>query len=371
MRTGRTSPWLKSSIFLAAGMGVGWLFARQAGALDVAVPLSSWDVATIERRDVDATVLATGVIRPEVGAQVTVGSRASGVVERLHVTVGDRVEAGDMLAELDRVAYATEVERAEASLRNAGAERTYAEGEYRRVMELAAAGAAASAELAAAKRVAETARARESEAAAALETARVVLSYTSIHAPISGVIASVSTQEGETVAANFAAPTFVTIIDLDRLEVWAYVDETDIGRIEVGQTARFTVDTYPDDVFHGRVTAVRPGAELRDNVVNYVTLIEIEDRDQRVLRPEMTATIEIALERRSNVLSTPNGALRRDAGGNYVLVPADSGLARRDVQVGFRGSGFSELLAGMEGGERVVLGPVRGCETGAVQEEGA
>ena len=81
---------------------------------------------------------------------------------------------------------------------------------------------------------------------------------------------AISLQEGETVTAGFATPTFVTLIDLTRLEVWAYVDETDIGRIHVGLPARFSVDTYGDEEFEGKVTAIYPKPEIRDNVVNYV-----------------------------------------------------------------------------------------------------
>jgi macrolide-specific efflux system membrane fusion protein len=316
----------------------------------------------VQRRDIGATVLATGEVRPKVGAQVAVGSRASGVVGKLHVTVGDRVKAGQLLAELDPVEYRTQVERAAAQLMNAAAERAYAEKEYAREQSLAEERATTPAALSAAQRAIDTARARERESAAALAAARVQLGYTSIRAPIGGVIASVSTQEGETVAANFAAPTFVTIVDLARLEVWAYVDETDIGRIRVGQRAHFTVDTYPGDEFDGRVTAVRPGAEVRDNVVTYITLIEFDNPPDRLLRPEMTTTVNIVLEGRAGAASVPNGALRRDAGGTYVLVRARGGVERRSIKVGFRGTEHSEVLAGVGEGERVVLGPARPCE---------
>ncbi len=147
------------------------------------------------------------------------------------------------------------------------------------------------------------------------------LGYTRIDAPIAGVVASISTQEGETVAASFAAPTFVTLLDLDRLEVWAYVDETDIGRIRAGQPARFTVDTYPDQEFEGRVTAIYPQAEIRDNVVNYVTVVRFEPPRDRTLRPEMTATVRIALDRET--CCRP----RRRAGGGAVVLPAANGRA--------------------------------------------
>jgi HlyD family secretion protein len=350
---------------LSLGLAAGWFGARKTDALGETVTPSTMQTAAIEQRDIGATVLATGVIRPKVGAQVAVGSRASGVLEKLHVTVGDRVEAGQLLAELDPIEFRTQVDRADAVLMNAVSQRVYADEEYNRVQQLVERSAATEAQLSAARRVAETAQAAEREARAALEAARIQLGYTSIHAPIGGVVGSVSTQEGETVAASFAAPTFVTIVDLSRLEVWAYVDETDIGRIEVGQRARFTVDTWPDENFEGRVTAVRPTAELRDNVVNYVTIIEIENRPGRLLRPEMTTTVNIVLDGRTDVPTVPNGALRRDSDGTYVLVQTQNGLDRRTVEVGFRGSDYTELLSGIETGERVVLGSALACEPGA------
>jgi macrolide-specific efflux system membrane fusion protein len=357
-----TKGWIGRATLLAVGLAAGYLGARKTEARGSTIAPSTIQTAAVEKRDIGATVLATGVIRPQVGAQVAVGSRASGVLEKLHVTVGDRVQAGELLAELDPTEFRTQVDRAEAVLMNAVSQRVYAEEELRRGQQLVERSAATEAQLSAARRVAESARAAEREAAAALEAARVQLGYTSIRAPITGVVASVSTQEGETVAASFAAPTFVTIVDLARLEVWAYVDETDIGRIEVGQSARFTVDTWPDESFAGRVTAVRPTAELRDNVVNYVTIIEIENHSGRLLRPEMTTTVNIVLNGRTDVPSVPNGALRRDSGGTYVLVHTPNGIDRRTVEIGFRGTDFTELLAGVAAGERVVLGSALACE---------
>jgi macrolide-specific efflux system membrane fusion protein len=347
-------------LLLAAGAGTGWAGARRSSALN-SPALSGYETAVVTRRDIGATVLATGVVRARVGAQVAVGSRASGILQKLHVTVGDRVAAGQLLAQLDPVEFQTQVARAEAQRASAAAERAYAEVEFERVQQLAQSDAATAAQLSALRRSVETARAREAEAGAALAAAHTQLGYTSIRAPINGVVATVSTQEGETVAASFAAPTFVTIVDLSRLEVWAYVDETDVGRIRVGQPARFTVATYPDETFAGRVTAIRPTAEVRDNVVNYVTIIEVRHRPDRLLRPEMTTTVNIELAGRSSTLSLPNAALRRDTDGTYVLAPSAQGLERRAVQVGLRGAEFSELLGGMDAGERVVLGPAQPC----------
>ena len=358
----KSSHWLGRATLLALGGGAGWLGARQAeaGAESPATD-PKWETGLVERRDIGATVLATGVIRPRVGAQVEVGSRASGVVKRLHVTVGDRVVAGQLLAELDRVEFETQVERAEAIRQNAASDLTWAEQEYDRMSRLAAGGHATASELSQARRGLDVAGAKAREAAAAVSASKVQLSYASIHAPIGGVVGSVSTQEGETVAASFAAPTFLTIVDLTRLEVQAYVDETDIGHVAVGQTASFTVDTWPDHTFEGRVTAIRPTAEIRDNVVNYVTLIEFRNRSERLLRPEMTATINLTVEAKRDVVSLPNGALRRDSGGSYALVVRGTQLERRAVRVGFRGSEFTEVSSGMETGERVLVGRGQEC----------
>src|SRR4030042_3031009 len=120
-----------------------------------------------------------------------------------------------------------------------------------------------------------TARAQVMQAEAALRYAQTQLSYTRIVSPIDGVIASVSTQEGETIAAGLTAPTFVTIIDLARLQVDALVDETDIGRVKAGQSATFTVDSFPDEDFGGTVTAIYPKAIIDQNVVDYDGVITI------------------------------------------------------------------------------------------------
>lgn len=251
-------------------------------------------------RDVETAVTATGVIKPRSGAEVRVGSRVSGVVRRLFVRIGDTVEKGQILAELDARELSARRAQAAAALESSRADLEYARADLRRKRELGAAELIARSELDLTERASAVAEQQVREAVANLDVASTQLGYTRIYAPIAGVVASISTQEGETVAASFAAPTFVTLLDLDRLEVWAYVDETDIGRIHTGQQASFTVDTYPGQPFMGRVTAIYPQAEIRENVVNYVTVIQFEaprfgETKNRVLRPEMTVMAKISL----------------------------------------------------------------------------
>jgi RND family efflux transporter MFP subunit len=254
------------------------------------------EVTPAARRDDQAVVKATGVIKPMIGAEVRVGSRISGAVERLFVRVGDTVREGQPLAELDARDLLARRAEARAALDLAAAELDYARADLRRKRDLNAAAVVAEAELDLARRTMAVAEQRVAGAEASLAFAATQLAYARIVAPISGVVASVATQEGETVAASFTAPTFVTLVDLARLEVWAYVDETDIGRIRVGQRALFTVDTYGEEAFAGLVTAIYPKAEIRDNVVNYITVIRFDPPRDRTLRPEMTTTVRIAVD---------------------------------------------------------------------------
>jgi macrolide-specific efflux system membrane fusion protein len=200
------------------------------------------------------------------------------------------------------------------------------------------------------------AKARHAKAKADLDYAKAQLSYATIKAPISGTIASVTTQEGETVAAGLSAPTFITIIDLHRLEVNAYVDETDVGKIAVGQEALFTVDTFPDKDFKGKVTAIYPRAVLQENVVNYITLISIAN-PEGALKPDMTANVTITLKKKTGVLAVPGAAIRREGGKKFVSVAGAEGkTVKREVKTGWKEGSFIEITSGLKEGEVVVMG---------------
>jgi HlyD family secretion protein len=312
------------------------------------------ETVRVARRTIGTFVKATGVVKPRIGAEVKVGSRVSGVVARLHVRIGDRVRRGQLLAELETRELAARCAQAEAALASAEASTAFARSDFARKEELRAARLLPAADLDLAERGLRVAAEQRAEAAASLELARTQLGYARIAAPIAGVVGAVSTQEGETVAASLAAPTFVTLVDLDRLEVWAYVDETDIGRVQTGQPARFAVDTYPDQEFEGRVTAVYPRAEIRDNVVNYVAVVTFDPPRDRTLRPEMTATVRVAQASHAGALALPRRAVRREEGRTFVV--AADGTAR-DVTVGSRDETHVEIVDGLREGDEVVLPP--------------
>jgi macrolide-specific efflux system membrane fusion protein len=165
----------------------------------------------------------------------------------------------------------------------------------------------------------------------------------------------VTTQQGETVAAGLNAPTFITIIDLNKLEVNAYVDETDVGKIGVGQEALFTVDTFSDKDFKGKVTAIYPRAVLQENVVNYITLISIENSEGK-LKPDMTANVTITLKKKKGVLAVPSTAVVREGGKKYVTLQAKDGKSTRsEVKTGWKEGSYLEITSGLKEGDVVLV----------------
>lgn len=386
----------------AASLVLGLLAWLRAG--DSVETSAASDVVVVAPRTFSSAVVAVGAVKPRIGSEVRVGSRISGRVWKLRANIGDRVEQGQVIAELETAeldaligqrraelklaeaklaAFATlspeEEARAHADVMRFEAEVTLTAEELARQQALlqrelvprAAANAArdrhaaAKAALESARRTLELVRAGQTEgrrqaeaeverARAALESATVDRSFTILRSPIAGVVASVATQEGETVAAGLNAPTFVTVVDLDGLQVNAYVDEVDIGKIGTGQRASFTVDAFPGRDFHGHVAAIYPTATIQDNVVKYIVAIDIDRPYDGPLRPEMTASVRIDLETRT-VLAVPTRAIRQDAGRSVVRVITKGRLEVRPVRVGWRDGAWAEITEGLADGERIML----------------
>jgi len=394
-------------VLVAAGAAVFaavvLLTLRATGRDDAA---AAGAVVTVEQRAFRATVAAIGAVKPQIGAEVRVGSRISGRVRRLRANIGDRVQRGQVIAELEteeldaliaqrdaELALATaqlgalealapaEAAQAEAELARFTATAQLAAAEWDRQQSLLRQGMTTQAQADEARernlvaqsqqesarralemvRTGITERRRQAEAEraraeAALRSGRVARSFTVITSPIAGHVASVATQEGETVAAGLNAPTFVTIVDLERLQVNAFVDEVDIGQVRVGQRAAFTVDAFPARDFEGAVAAIYPSATIQDNVVKYVVAVRIMGADAGLLRPEMTASVRIQLPART-VLAVPARAIRRDGGRSVVHVWDDGRSTPRAVRVGWRDGPWVEIVEGLRDGERVLLDP--------------
>ncbi len=316
---------------------------------------SQHQITIVARQDIGSSVLATGIIKPMVGAEVRVGSRVSGLVKNLYANVGDQVKKGQIISELEPSELKAKYNQAYASWENAAANFEYAKLDLKRQKSLLKQNYISQNQLDLAEKSYEVSKAQVNQAKANLEFTKVQFEYTKIKAPISGIIASVSTQEGETVAANFSAPTFVTIIDLERLEVWAYVDETDIGRIDEDQQAIFTVDTYPETEFEGIITAIYPKAVIQDNVVNYVVTLKITNFKEKILRPEMTTNVTIYLETRKGVLTIPIRAIKRERGERFVTVIKGNNEIQRKVKTGWSSNGSIEIINGLNEGEKIII----------------
>ncbi len=319
---------------------------------------SEYQTVTAERMDISPRVMCLGEIQPMVGAEVKVGSRVSGIVKTLNVGIGDYVEKGQLIAELDDTELKVRTAQNLASLEKARADMEYAETNLDRQKNLFEKNFISKQALDQAQNSYNVAVAQLKQAQANYESAKIQQSYAKIYATISGVIASVSTQEGETVAASLSAPTFVNIIDFDRLEIEAYIDETDIGRVSPGLEASFTVDTYPAVEFGGEVKAIYPKAEIRDNVVNYIALISIKDMQGRILRPEMTTNVTIYLERLPDSVVAPSRSLRREKGQWFVWVLENGKPVRKNVEIGIVDDGNTQIKSGLKAGEKIITSDV-------------
>jgi RND family efflux transporter MFP subunit len=350
------------TLFCAAG-GFWW-YAQPPEDAKAAQP----STAAAAMREFSAAVTAIGAVKPQIGAEVRVGTRISGKLMRLPANIGDRVQRGQVIAELESADLAATVARHEAAvavarerIADSEARQKLSEATYQRQMSLLKISGTSRQLVDEALRETQSAAAgvqiaiRERELAEAqLREARVNLSYATITAPISGVIGSVTTQEGETVAAGLNAPTFVVIVDLDRLQVNAFVDEVDIGKVQLGQRVTFNVDAFPSEDFTGTVAAIYPSATIQDNVVKYVVAIAVEDENRGLLRPEMTASVRIQLETRT-VLAIPARAIRQEGGRAVVHVMNGEATETRPIRIGWRDGPWAEIADGLDEGERILM----------------
>jgi RND family efflux transporter MFP subunit len=345
---------MRKVIIIAALLFAGYLAYSYARSSFLREREQGEDLPTLQvsRETLTESTIATGTVKSKVGAEVKVGSQLSGVVAKLRVNIGDYVSKGDALASLHDAEWRARVDTLKAELAAATAELGYAQGELERMERLA--DIVPQNQVDNLRRNVAVRQAGVQQARERLAEAQIMLGYTVIRAPVSGTIASVSTYEGETVAASFAAPTFVTIVDLKRLEVQAYVDENDIGKVKSGQRVTFRVDAYPGQELEGVVQAIYPKPQLINNVVTYVVIIDIADTHGLLIRPEMTAHVSFILEQRQGVISVPRNALLREAGQTFVVVRADDQWRKRPVKTGLQTPQRIEILSGLKEGDTIV-----------------
>ncbi|HET7752035.1 MAG TPA: efflux RND transporter periplasmic adaptor subunit [Terriglobales bacterium] len=357
-------------------------------------------LAKVERGDLAKSVVATGKVEPI--TKVEIKSKASGIVKKLLVDAGDRVKKGQVLCELDRDEIEAQVNSARAQLlasqaaeRGAGADlaraKVDAEGPdvpllkraYDRAMRMAKDGVVSQSSLDDAQKNYELAlnkqnvakaqvlvlTAKEKQAAAQVEQDKAhlaqleeQLSYTTITSPIDGVILSRDVEMGDAVSSilvlGSSATLIMTLGDTSQVYVKGKVDESDIGKVYLGQPARIKVESFKDKTFHGKVTKIAPMGVEKDNVTTFEVRVSINNPGGE-LKANMTANAEIILEEHKNVLQIPEGALIYDKDKKtYVQVPdpsAKDGARKVAINAGISNGAKTEVLGGLKEGEQVVL----------------
>ena len=198
------------------------------------------------------------------------------------------------------------------------------------------------------------AEATVAKAEATVHALETQISYTRIVSPLTGTVSLVAAQEGETIVAGLQVANLITVLDPSRLEMWIYVDETDIGQVRTGLPVEYTVDAYPDEVFNGSIATVYPEPEIRDNIVYYRALVTISPEQARLLRPEMTTQVKIITARKDNILVLPNAALKWVDGSQTVfVVREDQTVQEVSPELGLTGVDTSEIVSGIDKGARV------------------
>jgi HlyD family secretion protein len=309
---------LTGILLLAALIGGGWYLLSEPDTDQ----LPTHSEAQVRRNAISAVVSATGTLNPI--NTVLVGSQVSGTIQRLYADFNDQVKQGQLIAQIDPAIFNAKRAEALANLKSAEAARDKAwidvldtRREYERQTDLQKKKLVADSVVDAARFAYQSAEvehkvklASVAQNKAALEREQVNLDYTSIHAPIDGVVISRDVDVGQTVAASLQAPTLFTIAnDLTRMQVEADVDEAFIGQVQEGQAVNFTVFAYPRREFSGNVAQVRLQPKIEAGVVKYNCIIHVDNSDL-ALKPGMTATVSIEVQHRDNVLTVPNAALR-------------------------------------------------------------
>lgn len=316
----RPTVWLGAGALLVVAAGlVYWQAQRQTAAAPVYV------TELVRKGKLTLSVAANGTLQPT--RTVNIGSELSGTVVRVLVDVNDRVKKGQVLVELDTAKLADQVLRSRAALAAAEAQlrqstATVKEAQatlarYEEVARLSGGKVPSASELDSARASVDravaaeaSARANVNSARAALSTDETNLSKASIRSPIDGVVLSRSVDPGNAVAASLQAVTLFSLAeDLTRLRLDVSVDEADVGVVQPGQAASFTVSAYPSRRYPARITRVAYGSTKTDNVITYTTTMDVSNTDLS-LRPGMTAAATIVATERDGVLLVPNTALR-------------------------------------------------------------
>jgi macrolide-specific efflux system membrane fusion protein len=358
-------------ILLGGGAAAGWwyfLAPTQASTTP--------DTVTVGRGDIETTVLASGVL--EASALVSVGAEVSGSIKAVHVSLGDNVSRGDLIAEIDSLNQENAVKSAEAALAGIQAQRrnqeailAQAETALTRQQQLNANSLVPQTALETAQAAVEQARAQIdqldaqiAQAELTVESAELDLARTQILAPADGTVVALLVEEGQTLNANSATPTIAKIANLDTMVIKAEISEADVVKVSAGQKVYFTILGEPDRRIEATLREIEPAptsiagdTSSAGSAVYYNGLFEVPNPDHR-LRISMTASVTIVLAEARNVLSLPSSLVTRQGpdGGAMVTVydPASEEMRRVRVEVGLNNNINAEIVSGLEEGDLVV-----------------
>jgi RND family efflux transporter MFP subunit len=310
------------------------------------------ETAAVEKSSIRGVLVATGIIKPQVGAVVKIGARATGTIIKMNVKIGDRVKKSQLIALIDDREIQKAIEQQKAAIKDAIANYDYSKVNYERQTELLKYEYTTKDQVDKAKSQLDSARAQLDERTASLEQSETRLSYTRIYAPIDGVVSDVTAQEGETIVAGLQVANLVTIIDPRLLEMWIYIDETEVGRVRLTQNVEYYVDTFPDKLFKGSIEKVYPQPVVKDNIVYYLSIVKVSMEDAAFLRTEMTANVRIIFDEKPDVLTAPNSAIKFEKGKHvgYKVTGADR-VERVELKIGLRGEDKTEIISGVKEGE--------------------
>ena len=322
-----------------------------------------------ERGAITRVVTATGTVNPVL--TIIVGAYVSGVIQNLYCDYNTQVRAGEVCARIDPRPYQATFDQYSGQLQRDQAVRDKDRTDLARYQQLAAQNSIARQQAEDQSYVVNQDEATVKLDQALVEGAKLNLDYTNIISPVDGVVVSRSVTGGQTVASTFQTPTlFLIATDLKRMEVDTNTSEGDMGGVKEGNKATFTVDAYPQRIFHGAVSQVRQSPQTVQNVVTYDVVIGVDNSDLALV-PGMTASTQIIIDQRSDVLRVPNQALRYVPGGLPAVIsrggPAPAGKQQQiwvlrdgqpvavSVVSGLSDDNFTEIAAGdLHSGDQVI-----------------
>jgi HlyD family secretion protein len=316
MAENRSHSWMKWGIIITVALVIGgsgiWYFHH--GHDDA----PDYQTVAVTRGELTKLVTATGTLNPV--TNVTVGCQVSGRISKLYVDFNTLVTNGQLIAEIDPRTYQAAMEQASADLANANANLELQQVEAKRSGELFTNQLVSGSDYDTAIASLHEAEAMVKIKQASLDNAKANLGYCKIFSPVEGIVISRDVDVGQTVAASLQSPTLFQIAnDLTKMQIDSSVAEADVGGVAEKQEVTFTVDAYPDRMFHGEVTQVRNSPTTVNNVVTYDCVIGVTNPDYK-LKPGMTANVSITVAQHENALSIPNGALRFRPPDNAVVL---------------------------------------------------